>query len=142
MAETGTDSMRGAVTGGVRLLLLLEGFALFAAMVLLYFYRGGSWWLFAALFLAPDLSFAAYLAGPRIGAAVYNAVHTTIAPTLLLFAGFLVLDDKLTLSIAVIWLAHIGIDRAVGYGLKYSGGFGLTHLGRIGKAASGGGAAV
>src|SRR5690242_15914802 len=54
MAETGTDGMRGAVTGGVRYLLLLEGFALFAAMILLYFYRGGSWWLFAALFLAPD----------------------------------------------------------------------------------------
>jgi hypothetical protein len=29
--------------------------------------------------------------------------------------------------------AHIGIDRALGYGLKYSTGFGFTHLGRIGK---------
>ena len=31
-------------------------------------------------------------------------------------------------------LLLIGIDRALGYGLKYTAGFGLTHLGRIGKA--------
>jgi Domain of unknown function (DUF4260) len=135
MAEQGMDGTNGAATGGVRRLLQLEGFLLFAAMILLYFYLGGSWWLFAVLFLAPDLSFAAYLAGPRIGAAVYNAVHTMAVPVVLLVASFLVFDDKLTLSIAVIWLAHIGIDRAVGYGLKYAGGFNLTHLGRIGKAA-------
>lgn len=42
--------------------------------------------------------------------------------------------EPLVLSIAMIWLAHIGIDRALGYGLKYSRGFGFTHLGRIGKA--------
>jgi hypothetical protein len=46
-------------------------------------------------------------------------------------------DSPLTLSIAMIWLAHIGIDRALGYGLKYSAGFGFTHLGRIGKEAAG-----
>jgi hypothetical protein len=37
--------------------------------------------------------------------------------------------------LALIWLAHIGIDRALGYGLKYASGFGFTHLGRIGPAA-------
>jgi hypothetical protein len=37
------------------------------------------------------------------------------------------------LLIAMIWLAHIGFDRALGYGLKYASGFGFTHLGRIGK---------
>ena len=42
----------------------------------------------------------------------------------------------LMLSIAMIWLAHIGIDRALGFGLKYSAGFGFTHLGRIGKGAA------
>src|SRR5581483_12330765 len=69
---TETHEADGAATGGVRTLLRLEGLALFAAMIALYVLWGGKWWLFAVLFLAPDLSFAAYLAGPRFGALVYN----------------------------------------------------------------------
>jgi len=125
----------GAVTGGPRALLRLEGLALLAAMTLLYAVWGGSWWLYVLLFLTPDLSFAGYLAGPRIGAIVYNAAHSTLAPAALMAAGF-ALTSPLTLSIAMIWLAHIGFDRALGYGLKYSDGFGFTHLGRIGKAST------
>ena len=79
----------------------------------------------------PDFSFAAYLAGPRVGAIVYNAAHSYMAPMTLMTTGF-ALASPLVLSIAMIWLAHIGIDRALGYGLKYSTGFGFTHLGRIG----------
>ena len=45
------------------------------------------------------------------------------------FANF----SPLILLIAMIWLAHIGFDRALGYGLKYERGFGFTHMGRIGK---------
>ena len=66
----------------------------------------------------------AYLAGPRIGAIVYNAAHSYMAPMALMTTGF-GLASPLTLSIAMIWLAHIGIDRALGYGLKYSAGFRL-----------------
>ena len=36
---------------------------------------------------------------------------------------------------ALIWIAHIGLDRALGYGLKYATGFGDTHLGHIGHSA-------
>ena len=133
MNET-TDAY-GAATGGVRILLRLEGLALFAAMLALYALWGGKWWLFAVLFLAPDLSFADYLAGARIGAIVYNAAHSTLAPAALLAFGF-ALGDPLTPLLAMIWLAHIGIDRALGYGLKYSAGFAFTHLGRIGKGAA------
>jgi Domain of unknown function (DUF4260) len=122
----------GEVTGGVRILLRLEGLTLFAGMVLLYAVWGGSWLVFALLFLAPDLSFLAYLAGSRPGAIVYNAAHSYLAPVALLTAGF-ALEWPLLLSIAMIWLAHIGIDRALGYGLKYQAGFGFTHLGRIGR---------
>ena len=121
------------VTGGVRLLLRLEGLALLAAMAAIYAWHGSSWWLFAALFFAPDLSFAGYLLGPRPGAAVYNAVHTTVVPAVLLGIG-LALGQPLAVALAVIWLAHIGFDRALGYGLKYPDGFGFTHLGRIGRA--------
>jgi hypothetical protein len=122
----------GAVTGGVRLLLRLEGLTLFAGMVLLYVVWDGSWLVFALLFLAPDLSFLAYLADERTGAIVYNAAHSYMAPVALMTTGF-ALASPLTLSIAMIWLAHIGIDRALGYGLKYSTGFAFTHLGRIGR---------
>jgi hypothetical protein len=123
-----------AVKGGVRTLLRLEGLALFAGMTLLHAAWGGSWWVYAILFLAPDLSFLGYLAGPRAGAIVYNAAHSYLAPMALMTSGFL-LSSPLALSIAAIWLAHIGIDRALGYGLKYSGGFGFTHLGRIGRSS-------
>jgi len=123
----------GAVTGGVKILLRLEGLTLFAGMVLLYAVWGGSWWIFALLFLAPDLSFIAYLLDARTGAIVYNAAHSYMLPAALMTLGF-ALRDPLTLSIAMIWLAHIGIDRALGYGLKYEAGFGFTHLGRIGRS--------
>jgi hypothetical protein len=84
------------------------------------------------LFLVPDLSFAAYLAGPQTGAVIYNTAHSYLLPVALMTVGF-ALPEPLILSIAMIWLAHIGIDRALGYGLKYEAGFGFTHLGRIGR---------
>jgi Domain of unknown function (DUF4260) len=134
MSETTVPTpAAGIVTGGVRILLRLEGLTLFAGMLLLYWIWGGSWWVFVIMFLAPDLSFIAYLADPKTGAIVYNAAHSYMAPVSLLTAGFAA-GEPLVLSIAMIWLAHIGIDRALGYGLKYQTGFGFTHLGRIGKA--------
>ncbi|WP_038935899.1 DUF4260 domain-containing protein [Bradyrhizobium japonicum] len=122
----------GAATGGVKILLRLEGLTLFTGMVMLYASWDGSWLVFALLFFVPDLSFLAYLADARFGALVYNAAHSYMAPVTLLTLGF-GFASPLTLSIALIWLAHIGIDRALGYGLKYSAGFGFTHLGRIGR---------
>jgi hypothetical protein len=132
MSETTITAETGAATGGVRTLLRLEGVVLFAGMTLLYALWDGSWWVYAILFLAPDLSFAAYLAGPKAGAIVYNAAHSYLLPVALMTAG-LAIASPLVLSIAMIWLAHIGIDRALGYGLKYQAGFAFTHLGRIGK---------
>jgi Domain of unknown function (DUF4260) len=132
MSEMSAIEPTGAVTGGLRTLLRLEGLTLFAGMTLLYAVWGGSWWIYAILFLAPDLSFAAYLSGPRTGAIVYNAAHSYMMPVTLMVSGF-GMASPLTLSIALIWMAHIGIDRALGYGLKYPAGFGFTHLGRIGK---------
>lgn len=120
--------------GGVRGLLRLEGLTLFAAMVFLYALWGGSWWVFAILFLVPDLSFIAYLSDAKTGAVVYNAAHSYLAPVALMTLGF-ARGEPLVLSVAMIWLAHIGLDRALGYGLKYSAGFGFTHLGRIGRGA-------
>jgi hypothetical protein len=134
MSETTAPAPTGTVTGGVKILLRLEGLTLFAAMLVLYATWGGSWWIFAVLFFAPDLSFAAYLIDRKTGALVYNAVHSYMAPVALMTVGF-AFDEPLILSIAMIWLAHIGIDRALGYGLKYTAGFGFTHLGRLGRRA-------
>lgn len=122
----------GTVSGAPRLLLRAEGAALLVVGILLYSQTDTSWWLFAVLFLAPDLSFIGYLGGPRAGAAAYNAAHTTLAPALLGISGWL-LGQRLAEALALIWAAHIGFDRLLGYGLKYAAGFGFTHLGRIGR---------
>src|SRR3978361_842136 len=105
--DTGTT---GAATGGVRTLLRLEGLALFAGMTLLYGVWDGSWWIYAILFFVPDVSFAAYLAGPKFGALLYNAAPSSPAPMTLMTSGFAP-SSPLVLSIAMIWLAHIGFDR-------------------------------
>jgi hypothetical protein len=120
-------------TGGVKRMLQLEGFALLALSAGLYAHIVGDWRLFAILFLAPDLSFFFYLFGPRVGALGYNAVHSTIGPIVLAAAG-IALNAHLALAIALIWLAHIGFDRALGFGLKYTSAFADTHLGHFGRA--------
>jgi hypothetical protein len=128
------DPNAPAVAGQPRLILRAEGAALFAAALYAYWLTGASWWLFLVLFLAPDLAFAAYLLGPRAGAVAYNVLHSTVGP-LALAAAALLLAQPLALSIALIWLAHAGFDRLLGYGLKYPSAFGDTHLGRVGKSA-------
>ena len=122
----------GAATGPVRLWLRAEGAALLAAATALYAMTNGNWWLFAALFLAPDLAMLGYLRSARIGAVLYNAAHSTLGPLALAGLGAAAVPGAL--PPALIWLAHIGFDRALGYGLKYGSGFRDTHLGRIGRA--------
>lgn len=117
----------------VDLLVRLEWLAVFVAAIAFYAWLDASWWLFALLILAPDLSAAGYLAGPRVGAIAYNSVHTLVTPIILGALG-LWLDSAWLLPVATIVLAHIAIDRALGYGLKLATGFQDTHMGRIGKA--------
>lgn len=124
----------GAVNGGVRTLLRTEGLVLLIAAVSFYARIAGGWGLFALLILAPDLSFAGYLLGPRIGALAYNMAHSTVGPLTLAAVG-IALQQHLVLALALIWLAHIGFDRALGYGLKHARGFAFTHLGRIGRSS-------
>lgn len=118
-----------------RLLLRLENAAVLIAGVAMYAFSEAGWLLFGLLFLAPDLSMLGYLAGPRVGAAVYNAAHTYALPFALLLVWVLA-DVTLLLPVALVWAAHIGFDRMLGYGLKYPTAFQDTHLGRIGRQAS------
>jgi hypothetical protein len=113
-----------------RRLLRVEGLGLFIAAVVLYFHIDGPWWLLLVLALAPDLSMVGYAAGPRIGATAYNAAHTTVLPIVLGLVGVLAESD-LAVQLVLIWLAHIGADRALGYGLKYPTHFRDTHLQRV-----------
>ena len=123
---------QGFVTGGARMLLRLEGFAAFAAAVAFYAQAGFSWPVAALFFLAPDLAMLAYLAGPRAGAIAYNLAHTHALALAFTLAGSLG-GAPAAAAGGLIWIAHIGFDRALGCGLKYSSGFGDTHLGRIGR---------
>jgi hypothetical protein len=123
----------GATRGAVRIVLRLEGLVVLAAAVAAYTQLGASWGAFAMLFLLPDLSFLGYLAGPRVGAIAYNAAHSYVGPVALLAFGF-VGGMPAALAFGLIWCAHIGLDHALGYGLKYASEFGATHLGRVGRA--------
>lgn len=118
-----TDTPRG-----VSIVLRTEGLLIGVAAIAAYTWLGASWWLFAALILAPDLSAIGYARGPRTGAAWYNGAHTYLAPAILALAGALG-HLPLLFALALIWTAHIGLDRAMGYGLKLPGGFRQTHLG-------------
>lgn len=122
------------MTSPVRTWLRVEGLAVLLLALLLYRQQGGGWVLFAVLLFVPDLSMAGYLAGARLGAAAYNAVHTYTGPLAL---GMLsvVAASSLGVSVALIWAAHIGLDRFLGYGLKLPSGFRQTHLGEIGGGA-------
>lgn len=111
-------------------LLRIEGGVLLAISALFYWVNGGSWVLFALLILAPDVSMLGYLLGAKVGAATYNSVHTYALPASLAAFGVLA-GSPLAVSLALVWFAHIGMDRLVGYGLKYASGFKYTHLGRV-----------
>lgn len=111
-------------------LLRAEGLAVLLAAVALYFDTGYGWLLLVLLFLAPDLSMLGYLGGPRVGALTYDVVHTYVLPIALALTGVLAGHD-LAIQLALIWFAHIGLDRLLGYGLKYPTGFRDTHLQRV-----------
>jgi len=118
-------------TSAVHMILRLEGLAAVALSAVFYARTGASWWLFGALWLLPDLSMLGYLVGPRMGARIYNAIHSYVTPATLAVVGLL-LRTEVMLPYALIWMNHIGVDRLLGYGLKYPDGFGWTHLGRLG----------
>jgi len=109
------------------LLLRIEGSIVLALSLLLYRENHFSWWLFVALLLAPDLSMIGYLAGTKSGAIAYNLVHTLTGPLLLVGYSVATAHSRL-LPYGLIWTAHIGLDRMLGFGLKYPTRFNDTHL--------------
>jgi Domain of unknown function (DUF4260) len=109
------------------LLLRVEGGTALVLSVFLYRLNHASWPLFALLFLVPDFFMLGYLASVRVGATIYNFAHTLLTPVVLLAIGFLTAKPQL-LPLVLIWTAHIGFDRLLGFGLKYPTQFKDTHL--------------
>ncbi|MCY7298128.1 MAG: DUF4260 domain-containing protein [Ilumatobacteraceae bacterium] len=122
----------GTVHGAPRLWLRLEGLTLLVGTLGAYLATGQSWWLVAIVVLLPDLFMVGYLGGTRVGAVLYNVAHATSVPAVLVWVGWWQQRSSL-LAIGLVWLAHIGLDRLMGYGLKYDDHFQHTHLGWIGR---------
>lgn len=120
------------VSGAPRAILRLEGGLVLVSASAAYAQTGGNWSLFLLLFLVPDFSMLGYLASARTGAVAYNIVHSYVLPLAIGLAGNS-WAQPLLLDIALIWVAHIGFDRMLGYGLKYGSAFGHTHLGWLGR---------
>jgi hypothetical protein len=112
--------------------LRLEGLVLLGLATFLFGLADASWLMFVILLLLPDLGMLGYIRDNRVGAVVYNFFHTYLPPALLAVIGMLAGAD-LPVLLALIWFAHIGLDRVLGYGLKYPSAFQDTHLGTIGR---------
>ncbi|HXH62436.1 MAG TPA: DUF4260 domain-containing protein [Fimbriimonadaceae bacterium] len=114
----------------MKLTVLLEHLGGFALAVYPYSLLGAPWWWFAALFLAPDIGMAGYLAGPKVGALTYNLLHHLAVAVVVFVVGSLagVLEMQVAGSVM---MGHLFFDRALGFGLKYADGFKHTHLGTL-----------
>jgi Domain of unknown function (DUF4260) len=131
-AAGGTARPDGTVTGTPRRWLRLEGAVLLAGSLIAYSSTRQSWWLVPLTILLPDLLMAGYLGGARLGAQLYNLAHSTALPAVMIGLGWWQ-SKPLILALGLTWLAHIGIDRLLGYGLKYPDHFQHTHLGHLGQ---------
>jgi Domain of unknown function (DUF4260) len=114
----------------VRFWLHAEGVAAFVAGTLLFFSRGGEALFFLPLLLLPDVGLLGYLRNARIGAFTYDLIHNWAVGIAVLGVGIATSSDALWLTGAIL-IAHVGMDRAVGYGLKYAAGAKVTHLQRV-----------
>ncbi|MEE6280910.1 DUF4260 domain-containing protein [Georgenia sunbinii] len=122
-----------AVAGTPLRILRTEGVVLLAAAVAAYFVAlDEPWWLVPLLLFVPDIFMVGYAKSHRLGAALYNVAHSYPVPAIL-GAVAVAADQPLWQGAALVWFAHIGMDRALGYGLKYDTNFKDTHLGRIGR---------
>ena len=133
-----SDTGRTAPSITPSVYLRLNGVAILGLALVAYGKVDGSWWVFAVLLLAPDVSMIGYAFGVRVGALIYNTAHTLIGPAILIVLVMLLTASgdvgpaaPLALRLGLIWMAHIGMDRALGYGYKYESGFRETDLGRL-----------
>lgn len=113
-------------------LLKLEGLAVLLVALAIYWQQSFSWSLFWETVLLPDVALIGYLVNAEIGAKAYNITHSKLLPSALAVVA-VATGNVLCMALALVWFAHIGVDRVLGYGLKYPQGFKITHLGVIGQ---------
>ena len=123
----------GAVRGKPLAFLRVDALVLLAAGIAGFFALDEPWWLLPLLLLAPDLFMVGYARSTKTGALLYNLAHSYALPAVVGAAG-IATDSTVAQAVALIWFAHIGMDRVLGFGLKYDTDFKDTHLGRIGGA--------
>lgn len=112
--------------------LRAEGVAALALGWVVWQSQGGELLWFVPLLLVPDVSMLGYLGGNHLGAIAYNVAHNWFVGGLVLGLGWWLAVPVVTMAGAIL-VAHTGIDRVMGYGLKYPTAFQDTHLGRIGR---------
>jgi hypothetical protein len=110
--------------------LILESIAIFIGSLLIYLFLSGNWIIFLVLLLAPDIFMIGYLKNSQVGSIIYNIGYVYAWPIVLIIIGILIKFNLLILF-SLIWMTHISMDRAMGYGLKYPSDFKDTHMQRI-----------
>jgi hypothetical protein len=114
--------------------IALEEAAIFVLSVVLFSKLSFAWWWYLALILTPDLSMFGYAVNTRVGAMAYNLFHHKAVAIVIYISGLFLKNEVLQL-VGLILFGHSGMDRMLGYGLKYPDSFQNTHLGLIGKKA-------
>jgi len=114
----------------LRKIISLEYLLAFLVTVFFYWHFEFSFLYFVLLLLLPDITMLGYIVNTKVGALFYNIGHSLVVPAILLIVGFVTVSTTLLMA-SIIWLAHIFLDRALGYGLKYDEAFTKTHLQQI-----------
>jgi hypothetical protein len=131
-AATTGSPVDGMVVGTPRRWRRVEAGTLLAGSLIAYSTTDQAWWLVPLTLLVPDLTMIGYVGGTRLGSYLYNLGHSTPIPAAIVGVGWWQ-DKSLIAALGLVWLAHIGLDRLIGYGLKYDDHFHHTHLGRLGR---------
>jgi len=113
-------------------IIRLEFATLTVVAAYFFIHHGFAWYWLIPMFFAYDLGMIGYVINSKVGAVSYNIAHSLLLPLILLVA-YSVQPHEWMLFIALTQLLHIGMDRCLGYGLKYGTGFTHTHLGIIGR---------
>jgi hypothetical protein len=113
-----------------RVWLAIDDLAIFITAVAFCPQTHAAWYVFALMALAPDIGIAGYLAGRKVGAVAYNALHIFAVPLVIGTVG-LAGGSPVMQAIALTWIAHIAFDRMCGFGLKTPKGFNFTHLATV-----------
>ena len=123
------------VSGKPRLWLRLDGGVVFVASIFLFAVTHQPWWIYPVLLFVPDIFMMGYFRDTSVGAFCYNVGHSYFLPSLVVLFGW-EWHHILPIAVGVIWIGHIGMDRLLGYGLKYDDSFKNTHLGNLAKKQS------